>query len=151
MGMATYDPRKDIVDTCLKSGGVSDITFTDENSNVVTVNIGYEEEAWDEMALPLLVIRGVRPVEEPTSVGWNTYQRIIEFDISFYMVDSDDVDVREDKREVLDNLVQHIKDNQGSVTLADTIRVTSVVPENDFDRQRKVYGFTATIEAIQKD
>jgi hypothetical protein len=151
MGMATYDPRKDIVDTCLKSGGVSDITFTDENSNVVTVNIGYEEEAWDEMALPLLVVRGVRPVEEPTSVGWNTYQRIIEFDISFYMVDSDDVDVREDKREVLDNLVQHIKDNQGSVTLADTIRVTSVVPENDFDRQRKVYGFTATVEAIQKD
>ncbi len=150
--MATYDPRKDIVDTCLKSGGVSDITFTDDNSNAVTVPIGYEEDK-DTFTtnLPLLVIRGVRPVEEPTSIGWNTYQRTVRFDISFYINDKDIYSIQEDKREVLDDIVQHIKDNQASVTQADTVRVVSVVPQTDFDQQRNVYGFTLTIEAIQKD
>lgn len=146
--MTTYDPRQDIIETC----NIGTITFTDENDSSVSINLTYEDDNdFDETPLPLFVVREARPTETPTSVGWTTYERVIEFDVSFYLLDSDDVDPRADKKEVLDAFKDRINNNQDSVTDADNVKVISVRPQTDYDRKQNVFGWTATLEAIDKD
>lgn len=144
----TFDPRKDIIDTC----NIAGITFTDDNSSPVSINLTYEDDnEMDSTPAPLFVVRQVRPTKRPTTVGWNTYMRTVEFDVSFYMADSDDVTIRKDKKEVLDSFETKIENNQSSVTDADNVKIISVRPETDLDRKRNIFGWTATLEAIDKD
>jgi hypothetical protein len=144
----TFDPRQDVIESC----NINDITFTDDNNNTVSINLTYEDNNdMDEVPQPLFVIRQVRPVKRPTSVGWNTYQRTVEFDVSFYMLDSDNVTVREDKKEVLDAFETKIENNQSSVTAADNVKIISVRPQSDYDQKQNIFGWTATLEAIDKD
>lgn len=144
----TFDPREDVIDTC----NIADITFTNDNGDTVSINLTYEDDnEMDETDLPAFMVREPRPTKIPTTAGWTRYMRTIEFDVSFYVMDSDDVDPRSAKKQVMDEFETKIENNQENVTDADNVKIISARPQSDYDQKRNIFGVTWTLEAIDKD
>ena len=133
---------------------LSQITYTDANSQTQNVNVYFETDVNSNnrvrFTTPALIIRGLTERLNPVDIGWTYYEEEGEIDVSLYLkLRSTNYDAYSVREEITAQIESLIKANKAGIGNADYL-ILSDVRDRDFLEEKGTLRRDFTISVYRK-